>query len=116
MRRVTVRTVSLGIVLFGLVVATYAPAFRASFIWDDDQYVVENPRLVSSNGLRDIWLRPHSTPQYYPLVFTTFWIEQRLWDNHAAGYHLVNVLIHATSAILLWRLLHRLEVSGAWLI
>ncbi|MGH7177051.1 MAG: tetratricopeptide repeat protein, partial [Tepidisphaeraceae bacterium] len=70
--------------------------------------------LRSDAGLRAIWLLPRATPQYYPLVFTTFWFEYRLWRDLAAGYHAVNLLLHATSAVILWGLLRRLRVPGAW--
>lgn len=91
----------------------YARTFAAGFIWDDDFYVWNNPTLRSLGGIRDIWFRPLSIPQYYPLVHTTYWLEYRLWGDHPAGYHVVNVLLHAANAILLWLVLRRLAVPAA---
>jgi len=100
-----------------LVVATvlaYLPALSAGFIWNDDTYLTENPTLDGATGLKLIWTDPRANEQYYPLVFTSFWLEKRLWGLAPFGYHLVNVLLHAASALLLWRLLRRLAVPGAW--
>jgi protein O-mannosyl-transferase len=97
-----------------LTVAAYLPALRGGFIWDDDSYVTENPTLRSLGGLEAVWLKPGATYQYYPLVFTSFWVEHHLWGLQPFGYHLVNILLHAVNAVLLWRVLRRLEIAGAW--
>jgi tetratricopeptide (TPR) repeat protein len=98
-----------------LALAAYGPAYRAGFVWDDDSYVTANPTLEDRAGLVRIWLDAGANPQYYPLVFTSFWIERRLWGLDPTGYHAVNVLLHGMSAVLLWRALGRLAVPGAWL-
>ena len=49
-----------------LVVATYLPALRAGFIWDDDAYVTANTTLRSLDGLRRIWLEPGARPAVLP--------------------------------------------------
>jgi hypothetical protein len=103
--------VALGIVCLTLLV--YAPAISAGFIWDDDHYVTENMTLRSLAGLKQIWLDPKATPQYYPLVHTGFWVEYHLWGLDPKGYHLVNVLLHAANAVLVWLVLKRLGVPGA---
>jgi Flp pilus assembly protein TadD len=104
-----------GLAIFVLVTITYLPALRCGFIWDDDEYVTDNPTLRTADGLRRIWLEPRSTPQYYPLVFTTFWVEYHLWGLSPAGYHLVNIMLHAANAWLVWLVLRRLRIPGAWL-
>lgn len=91
----------------------YWPALSAGFIWDDDDYVTQNPHLADGAGLGRIWFDVRATPQYYPLVHTTFWIERRFWDLEATGYHLTNVALHACSAVLLWRILRRLDLPLA---
>ncbi len=100
--------------LLVLTALAYLPALQAGFIWDDDAYVTENVTLRSLEGLRSIWLEPEALPQYYPLVHTSFWLEHALWGLAPAGYHGVNVLLHALASILAWRVLARLRVPGAW--
>lgn len=103
---------ALGIV--AITVLAYAPALRGGFIWDDDHHVTDNQTLRSADGLKAIWLEPRALPQYYPLVHTSFWVEYHLWKLRPFGYHLTNVLLHAGSALLFWRILHRLSVPGAY--
>ncbi len=105
-----------GLLLVGITVAVYMPARRCGFVWDDNSYVVDNQTLRSPDGLRQIWLEIGATAQYYPMVYTTYWLEYRLWELDPAGYHVVNILLHALVAILLWRVLTMLNVPGAWVI
>ena len=106
---------TLAVLLVLLVVAAYLPALRGGFIWDDDAYVTQNPMLTDSHGLREIWFSAHTQSQYFPLVYTTLRFEYGLWGLNPFGYHLVNVLLHGCNAVLVWVVLRRLFVPGAWL-
>jgi tetratricopeptide (TPR) repeat protein len=105
----------LGAALLAAVVLAYLPAWHAGFIWDDDIYVTNNALLTAPGGLWRIWFSFDSPSQYFPLVYTTFRIEHALWGLAPLGYHCVNILVHGINAVLLWRLLMRLEIPGAWL-
>jgi Flp pilus assembly protein TadD len=108
-----VRVAAVGLVL--LVVLAHGVGVWNGFVWDDDRYVTENPALRSFDGLTAIWGNPGTTPQYYPLTHTSFWLEYQAWGLWAPGYHGVNIGLQALAAILLFLVLKRLGVPGAWL-
>ena len=89
------------------------------YIWDDDAHVYDNPNLQNVAGLVRIWTKPRATPQYYPVVHTTFWMEYQLWGLYPLGYHIVNVLLHGCNAIMVFLVLRRMKIPGgdaaAWL-
>jgi protein O-mannosyl-transferase len=100
-----------------LAVVFYIPALSAGYVWDDG-VLTDNPLVVAPDGLRRFWTSPGENPHethYWPLVYSTFWLEYRLWGKEPWGYHLDNVLLHAACTLLLWRVLRRLEVPGAWM-
>ena len=95
--------------------AAYQPAMRAGFIWDDDQYALRMEELHTWEGLQRLWFEVGTTVQYYPLAYTTHWLEYHAWGLEPIGYHVVNILCHALVAVLMWRVLRALRVPGAWL-
>jgi len=104
-----------GGVIVLITLLAYVPALHGGFIWDDDSHVTDSAALRTLHGLATIWTKPGAVMQYYPLVHTSFWVQYHLWQLNPFGYHLVNVLLQAGNAILLWRVLERLEIGGAWL-
>jgi protein O-mannosyl-transferase len=104
----------LGASLLALTLLAYWPALSGTLLWDDDAHITR-VALQSLHGLRQIWFEIGATQQYYPALHSAFWLEHRLWGDHVLGYHLVNVLLHATSALLLVAILRRLAIRGAWL-
>ena len=91
----------------------YFPALQGGFLWDDNAHVT-TPALRSLSGLSRIWFDVHATYQYYPLLHSAFWIQYQLWGDHQLGYHLVNLLLHAAAAGLVYVILRNLEIAGAY--
>lgn len=101
--------------LAALALVIYGPSLSGGFLWDDDRNVFANETLTDAAGLRAIWTDPLANQQYYPLTYTTFWLESQAWGAWAPGFRAVNVLLHALAGVLLWRGLRRLAVPAAWL-
>src|SRR5437879_10525994 len=95
--------------------AAYLPALHGGFIWDDDRYVTHNYLLIAPDGLRRIWFSLDAPSQYFPFAYTVLRIERSLWDLNPVGYHCVNIVLHLGNALLVWCILARLKVPGAWL-
>ncbi|MGA2508245.1 MAG: tetratricopeptide repeat protein [Chitinispirillaceae bacterium] len=110
------RDLVLGCILLVVTLAAYRPAWNGKPIWDDNAHITK-PELRSAPGLARIWTQLGATKQYYPLVHSVFWLEYRLWGDAPLGYHLLNILLHVLSALILVRILRYLKISGkaAWL-
>ena len=113
---------AVGVAALGLLIsASYFPATLLGFVWDD-VIITTLPAIREWSGIRDLWFAPLSAysegavgeAHYWPLLYSTFWLEHKLWGFAPAGYHVVNILIHFANTALLWRLLLRLAVPGAW--
>ncbi len=92
-------------------VLVYLPAIHAGYVWDDDLHLLNNP-VLKPGGLSAIWL-PGTYINYWPLTFSTYWLEDKLWGlANPIGFHLVNVLLHVACALLVWQVLrHVLNVG-----
>jgi protein O-mannosyl-transferase len=99
-----------------LVVATvvaYGPIFHAGFIFDDNVFLTDNPLIAAADGLRRLWFSREAA-DYWPVTSSTLWLEWRAWGANATGYHVTNLVLHLAEVLLLWAVLKRLRVPGAF--
>ncbi|MCE9554314.1 MAG: tetratricopeptide repeat protein [Planctomycetes bacterium] len=94
--------------------ASYMPALRGEFVNDDYPLLVDSTLVKADDGLTRIWFSKDA-PDYWPLYYSALWFEWHMWGDDPAPYHAVNIALHAMSAVLLWRILARLQISGAFL-
>lgn len=96
--------------------AAYHPAWNGKPILDD----ISNLHIARiTNEPLGILTKPGIMFSYdiprYPVTFSFFWLENRLWGDWMPGFHLVNILLHLCSGFLLLLILRRLAAPGAWL-
>ncbi|MFZ5831939.1 MAG: tetratricopeptide repeat protein, partial [Planctomycetota bacterium] len=100
----------------GFVIWIYRPAIVGGFIWDDvDIYIVENPLLRQADGIYRFWFT-NDPVDYYPLTYTTFWLEWQLAGMDTRLYHATNVVLHVLCGLVLYMLLTRLNAPLPWLV
>jgi len=113
------------------VFVVYSGTWKNEFVsFDDRKYIYENPLVVGDGGLAAIWgdlANEDPRTHYYPLTFSTFWIEHALVGlgpdprdvpesiGHPAHplYHVTQAAFHAINAVLLLFLLRALGVAFA---
>jgi hypothetical protein len=101
-----------------LVLFVFLPTVGYGFVnWDDPWYVLDNPLIKSWRpaNLWEIATKP-AVRNYAPLTMFGYLVQHSLWGNWAGGYHLVNVLLHAINAVLVFVLVRQLTASRfiAW--
>src|SRR5262245_11099519 len=99
-------------VLSVVTILAYQPAWHGGILLDDEAHI-GGPDLRTLDGLRRMWFVPRTTQQYYPVLHTSFWLQQRLWGDSTTGYHLLNLLLHVGCAVLVLKILRFLRIPGA---
>ncbi len=92
----------------------YGRAIHAPFIFDDHNSILANPSITSLWPLvgDDAWRGPLNAPPQFctagrPLVNFTLALNYRYGRLDPAGYHVVNIIIHVLSGLLLWEIVRR---------
>ena len=100
--RLTMRPLFVCAILAAVAVATYVGALRGDFQYDDLYTILINPHL-------DRWQTfvGHFDHMVRPLLYATFLLDRSLYGNNATGYHLLNLLLHLGSGLLVYRILTR---------
>lgn len=94
-----------------LAMIVYLPSFQATFTLDDILIVEDNTYVHSTSHLGEIWtthywagkIDANDTGLYRPLTLTTYNLQHALHGKSPAGYHIVNVLLHALVCFVLMR-------------
>ena len=112
------------IVLAGLWI--YSPSYHGDWLWDDDQLLTQNLTVqhrvspdpnVPPDSLRTLaklWFNPDGA-DYFPLSYTALWAQWPFFGLRSTGYHVTTILLHISGALLLWALLAKMRIPGAWL-
>jgi tetratricopeptide (TPR) repeat protein len=108
LRRDWLRALLLAIVA----VIVHAPALQGERLWDDaylahDSPFIKSPLLILEAFRHYLFLDSFSF-HYRPVQNISFIIDYFFWNTDAYGFHLTNVLLHATSGVLLYFLLRHL--------
>ncbi len=93
-----------------LAFAAFLPALSASFVtWDDDPNFLDNPyyRGLGWFNLKWMWSTFHMG-HYIPISWMTLGLDYVIWGMNPFGYHLVNLLLHAANAVLVYFIARRL--------
>ncbi len=102
------------LLIIAAVFCVYLPSINGGFIIDDDTLVSESRIIKAADGLARIW-SSEKTVDFWPATNTSFWIEWRLWKMHPTGYHATNLILHVAEAFLIWLILRKLSIPGAFL-
>jgi len=102
-----------------LSVVCYAGTVSNQFVFDDHDIIARNPLVTSDEPhlgrifTSHYW--EHVTPAgnlYRPLTILTYWLSHAAGGLDPAGYHVVNILLHALCSVLMVALAARLGLSA----
>jgi tetratricopeptide (TPR) repeat protein len=81
--------------------------------FDDDLYVYENPMVahgVTLPGIESAFTEVHAS-NWHPLTWISHMLDSEFYGLNPKGHHLTNVLLHATTVVLLFSVLRQLTAA-----
>ena len=88
------------VTLCAVTLTVYLGAFRGDFHYDDSITILGNPHLENWQTFVG-----HLDHMVRPVLYATFLLDRSLYGTSPAGYHLLNLLLHLGSGLLLYRIL-----------
>ncbi|RIK68047.1 MAG: hypothetical protein DCC65_04240 [Planctomycetota bacterium] len=90
-------------VIAGAAILSYLNSMNCGYVrWDDTGYYRNNPLVAGDGGLGAIWVdgfREKPTKHYYPLVWTSYWIEYQLFGDSPKALHTTQMILHAAASV-----------------
>jgi len=89
-------------------IALYNSVTRAPFLnFDDQVYVTDNPQVRAGLTWNTVvWaFRTPKAFDWHPITWLSYALDWQIFGLDPAGYHTINVLLHAANAVLLFLLL-----------
>lgn len=96
-------------VILALTFAAYSPVWNNGYVWDDDA-IFHNFLLRDAAGLVTLWTDPAANfreEHYWPVTYTTFWLEYQLFGDWPRATHVISLAIHVINGLLLFLILKR---------
>ncbi len=103
-----------GLALAAAALLVLLPSLGGDWLWDDDALILRNPLVTGAAPWSDVWLG-RGGQDVFPVTWSVLRVEHALFGEDPAGYRVVQALLHAATACLLWRLLVAVRAPGAWL-
>lgn len=98
----------LGVVLLAVTLTVYFPVVDHTFVnFDDPVYVVNNSHIASGLTWEAIAWSFSTFYQFnwHPLTWLSHALDMQMFQLHAGGHHVSNLLLHALNVLLLYVLL-----------
>jgi tetratricopeptide (TPR) repeat protein len=104
------------LLLVAACLVSYANGLTGDYTYDDKAIVRDDPRIRAPAGIAQIFTTPYfGGPRgigtgFRPILLTSYAVQWWIHGGAVAGYHAVNVLLHAFVTFLLFRFLRRIAV------
>ena len=98
--------------LFVITIAGFFPLLLSQSVWSTHDHV-ERSTYTSDQRWQDAW-KIESLRDNDPISLTSYWIEQAIPLPISILHYGINITLHLIAAILILKILQRLDLDGAW--